>query len=229
MVRLNEERRSVSEAITSRRATRAFLPDPVPRATLKRILEIAARAPSGSNIQPWHVDVLTGATRDRLVSAITTRFDAGDFGEEEYQYYPDPWFEPYLSRRRETGWGLYGALGIARHEKEKMRAQHRRNFLFFDAPVGLIFSIDRELPVGSWLDFGMFLQSLMIAARAFDLDTCPQQAFAAYHEVIREVLGLSDARKVICGMALGKADVSNPANTFRTGRISPEQFANFHD
>lgn len=220
---------TADEAITSRRSVRAFLPEPVPRQTVRRILEIAGRAPSGSNIQPWHVDVLTGRTLDRLTSAITARFDAGDPGEETYQYYPIPWREPYLARRRETGWGLYSALGIAREEKARMRAQLRRNFLFFDAPVGLIFSIDRDLPVGSWLDTGMFLQNIMIAARGFGLDTCAQQAFAAYHQTIREVIDVPEERMVICGMALGWADPSDPANGFETGRLSVEAYAQFYD
>ncbi|WP_146591883.1 nitroreductase [Puniceibacterium confluentis] len=223
------EARTAAEAITSRRSVRAFLPEPVPRETLRRILEIAGRAPSGSNIQPWHVDVLTGPALDRLTTAITDRFDAGDAGEETYQYYPTLWREPYLARRRETGWGLYSTLGIARGDAARMRAQHRRNFLFFDAPVGLIFSIDRDLPIGSWLDTGMFLQSIMIAARGFGLDTCPQQAFAAYHQTIREVLALPDDRTVICGMAMGHADPSDPANRFETGRRAVEDYTRFHD
>lgn len=223
------EARTAAEAIISRRSVRAFLPDPVPRETITRILWIAGRAPSGSNIQPWHVDVVTGHTLDRLTAAITARFDGGDFGDETYRYYPSPWREPYLGRRRETGWGLYSALGIARQEKDRMRAQHRRNFLFFDAPVGLIFTIDQDLPVGSWLDTGMFLQNLMVAARGCGLDTCPQQAFAAYHQTIREVLSLTQDRTVICGMALGRADWSDPANGFETGRIPVEDFARFHN
>lgn len=220
---------SIIEAITSRRAVRAFLPEEVPQETIAQILEIAARAPSGSNIQPWHVDVVSGQTRDRLTKGICKRFDAGDFGEEAYQYYPDPWREPYLARRRATGWGLYAALGIERHEKDRMQAQHRRNFDFFDAPVGLIITIERDLPVGSWLDCGMFLQNIMIAARGFGLDTCPQQAFAAYHATIREVLKLPEDRTVICAIALGVADTTDPANGFSTAREPLEQFASFHD
>lgn len=220
---------SVIEAITSRRAVRAFLPDEVPQEIVAQILEIASRAPSGSNIQPWHVDVVSGRTRERLTKAITTRFDAGNFGEEAYQYYPNPWREPYLARRRATGWGLYEALGIERHEKDRMQAQHRRNFEFFDAPVGLIITIEHDLPVGSWLDCGTFLQNIMVAARGFGLDTCPQQAFAAYHATIREVLNLAEDRTVICAIALGVADKTDPANRFSTERESLDQFAIFHD
>lgn len=221
--------KSVAEAIISRRAIRAFRPDPVPRQILQEILDTAAAAPSGSNIQPWHVDVLTGAALKRLTDAITARFDAGESDPSTYQYYPDPWREPYLARRRQTGWGLYGTLGIERHETERMRAQHRRNFLFFDAPVGLIFTIDRDLPVGSWLDYGMFLQSIMIAARGAGLHSCPQQAFAAYHRTIADQLGVPEDRHFICGMALGWADPADPVNGFRPDRLPASEFARFHD
>ena len=219
---------TVAEAITSRRSVRAFLPEEVPQETIGAILDIAARAPSGSNIQPWHVDVVTGEARERLIAAVTARFDAGDHGTEPYQYYPDPWREPYLARRRATGWGLYGALGIKRHEKDRMRAQHRRNFVFFDAPVGLIFTIDRDLPLGAWLDFGMFVQTVMIAARGFGFDTCPQQAWAAYDDTIRSNLNIPDTRMVVCAMALGRADPADPANAFSTDREPLERIATFH-
>ncbi|MCL4127737.1 UNVERIFIED_CONTAM: hypothetical protein GTU68_019338 [Idotea baltica] len=226
---MGKECRAVFDAITSRRAVRAFLPDEIPRETVEQILNFAARAPSGSNIQPWQVDVLSGAARDRLTAAIVERFDTEDPSDVTYQYYPDPWREPYLARRRATGWGLYSAIGIERHEKEKMRKQHRRNFQFFDAPIGLIFTIDRDLPVGSWLDCGMFLQNIMIAARGFGLDTCPQQAFAAYHKTIRNVLNLPNDRTVICGMALGMANASDPANKFLTKREPLQKIARFHE
>lgn len=223
-----DPRNAALEAIASRRAVRAFLPDQIPHSIIAQILEVAARAPSGSNIQPWHVDVVTGISRTRLITAITDRYDAGDFGEDPYQYYPKPWREPYLTRRRTNGWGLYITLGIERHEKAKMRAQHRRNFEFFGAPVGLIFTIDHDLPVGAWLDLGMFMQNVMIAARGFGFDTCPQQAFAAYHETIRELLDLPQDRVIVCAMALGNADMTDPANAFRTEREPLDQFTRFH-
>ena len=157
---------TVEEAITGRRCIRAFLPKPVPRELIERVLQIAGRAPSGSNVQPWKVWVLTGAVLDEIRTELAQRYDRGQVSPREYNYYPEKWREPYLARRRACGWGLYGTLGIGREDKDKMHAQHRRNFLFFDAPVGLIFSIDRDLEQGSWLDYGMFLQNIMVAARA---------------------------------------------------------------
>ena len=157
---------TVEEAIAGRRSIRAFLPKPVPRELIERVLAIAGRAPSGSNVQPWQVWVLRGrrARRDRA-ARLVGRYDRGEVEQREYNYYPVKWREPYLARRRACGWGLYGTLGIGREDKDRMHAQHARNYAFFDAPVGLIFSIDRDLEKGSWLDYGMFLQSIMVAAR----------------------------------------------------------------
>ena len=137
---------ATDHAIASRHSIRAFLPTPIPRATMEAILDVAARAPSGTNMQPWMVRVLTGAPKNRLIAAVQAVFDSGEAGhKQEVQYYPDEFFEPYLGRRRTVGWDLYGRLGIARGENAKMKAQHRRNFQFFDAPVGLVFTIDRRL------------------------------------------------------------------------------------
>jgi nitroreductase len=178
----DDEQAIVDAAMLSRRSVRAFLPTPVDEETIRDILEVAARAPSGTNMQPWKVYVTQGATKQRLSDAILSSGVRADKAEwDEYRYYPEQFFEPYQSRRRAVGFALYGLLGIGRREVERMRAQHDRNFTFFDAPVGMIFTIDRRLELGSWLDHGMFLQSIMIAARARGLDTCPQAAFAPYH------------------------------------------------
>lgn len=212
-------------AITSRRSIRRFLPTPVPRAEIAAILDAAARAPSGTNMQPWRGYVLTGAPRDALCAAVQAAFDAAEPGHQrEVQYYPDEFFEPYLSRRRKVGWDLYGRLGIARGETAKMQAQHRRNFQFFDAPVGMIFTIHRGLATGSWLDYGMFLENIMIAARARGLDTCAQAAWTQYHKVIRAVLGLAPEQVVVCGMALGFADPDAPENGLVTERAAADSF-----
>lgn len=224
-----DDREAILGAITSRRATRGFRPTPVAPEIIRQILAAAGRAPSGSNIQPWFVDVLTGPALQRLTAQITARFDAGERGQESYSYYPDPWREPYLGRRRKLGWDLYATLGIVRGEAEKMAAQHRRNFLFFDAPVGLILSIERDMQIGSWFDFGMFAQNIMVAARAFGLQTCPIQAFAAWEPEILRALELPPNRIVICGMALGEADPDAQANRLETGRLPLGDFARFHD
>ncbi len=226
--RTADESAIVDEAIVSRRSARAFLPDPVDEETIRDILAVAARAPSGTNMQPWKVYVTSGATKERLSRAILEsgiRAEKADW--EEYRYYPDQFFEPYLSRRRAVGFGLYGLLGIGKREVERMRAQHDRNFVFFDAPVGMIFTIDRRLNKGSWVDHGMFLQSIMIAARGRGLHTCPQAAFAPYHRQIRPVLGIPDEEVVVCGMALGYEDESKPENALRTERAPVEEFSTF--
>ncbi|MDR7032889.1 nitroreductase [Mesorhizobium sp. BE184] len=219
---------AVDAAIVSRRSVRSFLPTPVDDATIREILEVAARAPSGTNMQPWRVYVTKGAVKDRIADAIlNSGIRAEKVAWDEYKYYPDQFFEPYLSRRRANGFGLYGVLGIGRRDVDKMRAQHDRNFIFFDAPVGMIFTIDRRLNQGSWIDYGMFLQNIMIAARARGLDTCPQAAFAPYHRQIRPVLNISDEEVVVCGMALGYEDTSKPEATFRTDRAPVDEWVTF--
>jgi nitroreductase len=216
--------------MTSRRSIRAFLADPVPRATIEDILRVASRAPSGTNAQPWQVHVLTATALQRLSQTILAIYrDPEQLAQhqDEYSYYPQTWVEPYLARRRKVGWDLYGALGIGRLDKDKIRTQHARNYEFFGAPVGLIFSIDRMMAKGSWLDYGMFLQSVMVAARARGLDTCPQAAFIQFHRVIRAQLGIGAERAIVCGMALGKADMSRVENTLVTEREPLEHFVHF--
>lgn len=226
--RPTQESEIVDEAIVSRRSVRAFLPTPVDEQTIRDILEVAARAPSGSNMQPWRVYVVTGARKAELSDAIlgsATRPEKQVW--DEYKYYPDPFFEPYLTRRRQVGFALYGLLDIGRRDAERMRAQHDRNFLFFDAPVGMIFTIDRRLNIGSWLDYGMFLQSIMIAARGRGLHSCAQAAFAPYHRQIRPVLGIPDEEVVVSGMAIGHEDPEAPENALRTPRAPLQEFATF--
>ena len=221
---------AVDAAITSRRSVRAFLPDPVPRETIERILEVAARAPSGTNTPPWQVVVLTGEAKSALTQKIVAAYDdpaQRATHTDEYAYYPTEWRSPYIDRRRKVGWDLYGLLGIGKADKAAMHAQHGRNYAFFDAPVGLIFTIDRVLQQGSWLDYGMFLQSVMVAARGRGLDTCPQQAFAQYHRIIEEQLQLPPERMVVCGMSLGWADPAARVNALHTERAPVAEFARF--
>jgi nitroreductase len=224
---LLDDTEAVDAAITSRRSVRAFLPEPVDEATIREILSVASWAPSGTNMQPWRVYVASGDTRERLSRAILDASPRCDKAGGEYKYYPDKFFEPYQARRRAVGYALYGHLGIGRREVERMREQHDRNFVFFDAPVGMIFTIDRRLNQGSWVDYGMFLQNIMIAAQARGLHTCPQAAFAPCHEQIRPVLGIPDDEIVVCGMALGYEDVSKPENDLRTNRAPVDEWAVF--
>jgi nitroreductase len=221
--------RSVEEAMLSRRSLRAFRSDPVPRETVERILALASRAPSGTNIQPWHVTVVAGEARARLTQAMYAEFM--ERGEEawkrEFDYYPSKWREPYLARRRKIGWDLYGLLGIGKGERERTHRQHARNYLFFDAPVGLVITLERDLPVGAWLDTGMFLQNVMLAARAFGLDTCPQAAIASAHPVLRRELAIPEEQVVVCGMSLGYARADAIENTLVTVREPVARFARF--
>jgi nitroreductase len=222
----------VDAAITSRRSLRAFLPTPVPRATIEEILAVASRAPSGTNTQPWKVHVLTGESRQALSNRIVAVYDDPEQlaqHREEYAYYPEQWVSPYIDRRRKVGWDLYSLLGIAKTDKARMHDQHARNYRFFDAPVGLIFTIDRLMCQGSWLDYGMFLQNIMVAARGRGLDTCPQAAFTQFHGLIAEQLGLPDGEMVVCGMSLGYADPGAVENQLVTEREPVAGFTRFHD
>ena len=223
---------SVDAAITSRFSCRAFLREqPVARETITEILDVARRAPSGTNTQPWRVYVLTGERRDALVEKVCAAHDAiyanpalADEYREEYDYYPQRWVSPYIDRRRENGWGLYGLLGIAKGEKDKMHAQHQRNFRLFDAPVGLMFTMDRVLGRGSLMDYGMFLENVMVAARARGLHTCPQAAWNGFAKIILPHIGAGPDEMLVCGMALGYADLEAPVNRFHTPREAVESF-----
>lgn len=214
---------AVDRAIVTRRSVRAFLDRPVPRETVEDILRVAARAPSGTNMQPWKVYVATGERLARVCEAALGQHDALKF-DQDYKYYPDDFFEPYRTRRKTVGVGLYSLLGIAKGDHPAMHRQHGRNFRFFDAPVGMIFTIDRRLEIGSWLDYGMFLQNVMVAARGRGLDTCPQAAFAGVHASLRPVLGIPDGEVVVCGMALGHADPAARENTLETDRAALDEF-----
>ncbi|MBQ0930824.1 nitroreductase [Ideonella alba] len=224
---------AVDAAITSRRSIRAFLPTPVPRETVEQILAVASRAPSGTNTQPWQVHVLTGASLAELSRRVRSAFDDPEERArhtEEYDYYPAQWVSPYIDRRRKVGWDLYSLLQIGKTDKQRMHEQHGRNYAFFDAPVGLIFTIDRIMGTGSMLDYGMFLQNVMVAARARGLDTCPQAAFTQFHRVIEDFLGLDAAKQmVVCGMSLGHADPERIENSLVTEREPVAGFARFLD
>ena len=227
-----EQQTTVDQAITSRRSIRAFLPTPVAHDDIVEILKVASRAPSGTNTQPWKVYVLTGATKAQLEQEILAAHNAPEIAKthtEEYKYYPVEWRSPYIDRRRKVGWDLYALLGLGRENKTGMHAQHGRNYIFFDAPVGLIFTIDRIMEQGSWLDYGMFLQNIMIAARGRGLDTCPQAAFTQYHKIIRSVLQLPDEEMLVCGMALGYANLDKVENSLVTERAELADFAKFLD
>ena len=221
----------VDAAITSRMSARAFTPQPVDRQILTEILQVASRSPSGTNTQPWKVYVLQGASRDSLCRQVCDAHDAiradptlAAQYREEYDYYPEKWVSPYIDRRRENGWGLYGLLGIGKADKDKMHLQHQRNYKFFDAPVGLMFTMDRVMGRGSLVDYGMFLQTIMVAARGRGLHTCPQAAWNGFAKIILPHINASADEMLVCGMALGYADETALVNTFHTPRVPVPDF-----
>ena len=227
---------TVAQAITSRMSVRAFTPQPVPREVISELLQTASRAPSGTNTQPWKVYVLQGASQTALVNKVCAAHDAMRAQPElaaeyveAYDYYPEKWVSPYIDRRRENGWGLYGLLGIGKGDKDKMHAQQQRNFRFFDAPVGLMFTVDKVMGRGSLVDYGMFMQSLMVAARGRGLHTCPQAAWNGFANIILPHIGAGADEMLVCGMALGYADESELVNTFHTPRVPVEEFTHWLD
>ena len=220
----------VDQAIVRRRSVRAFLDTPVDLLMVKEILEVASRAPSGTNTQPWRVYVLTGDAKTRLSDEIVDAFLSPEKAaqhHEEYDYYPKEWIEPFIGRRRKVGFDLYGLLGLAKDDKAGMQQQHARNFRFFDAPVGLIFTIDRVMGRGSMLDYGMFMENIMISAVGHGLATCPQAAFNQFHKIIARHLALPENEAVVCGMALGYEDKRAIVNTLKTTRVPVDEFVRF--
>jgi nitroreductase len=225
--------RPARDLINARRSIRAFLDKAVDEAVLKEILATAARSPSGTNMQPWRVYVITGEARTTLIERVLAKRSVEPEREKgprpfgEYDYNPEPLREPYKGRRSRVGWGLYELLQIAKGDRQASWTAAGRNFEFFGAPVGLIFTIDRYLQMGSWLDYGIFLQSIMLAARDFDLDTCAQASWRHYHDVVRTVVDIPENEIIVCGMSLGYADPEARANRLRSDREPVGSFATF--
>lgn len=217
------------EVINSRKSIRAYLDKNVEIETVKNILQLSARAPSGANLQPWQVTVISGNALKSLGKTLFNMALSGKKEKCEYQFYPKAWREPYLSRRRKVGWDLYRSLGIARAERSKINIQQAKNFIFFGAPIGLIFTMDRDMEMGSWLDLGAFIQTVALVARSYGLDTCIQAAFSEFHEKISQEIDLPPNRQIICGMALGYRDENAPENQFPTERMSLDDFVRFID
>lgn len=224
----------VDQIITSRHSVRAFLDTPIAKETLKEILKVASRAPSGTNSQPWRVYIVTGKKRDELIEKVCqTQIDIFNHTElgkqytETFAYYPEKWLSPFIERRRENGWGLYGLLNIQKGDRDKMARQQLRNFEFFDAPVGLFFTVHESLGIGSKMDTAMMIQNIMLAAKARGIDSCPQAAWNQFHSIILNVLGAPENEELICGMSLGYADPDHIVNTFITPRVPVEEFALF--
>ena len=221
---------TVSEAIRSRHSIRAFTKQPVDAALVRDLLEIARFAPSGGNLQPWIVHVLSGASLAAFRAFLAPQLEATPMGEQpEYPVYPPELKEPYRSRRRQCGEDLYGLVGVARDDRAGKLRQFARNYDFFGAPVGMFFFLDRSMGSAQWSDIGMFMQNLMLLARERGLSTCPQEAWAVWHKQVGEFLSVEPPLMLFCGLALGYADVNAPINRLRTERAEVDAFATFHD
>ena len=216
------------DVLRQRRSVRAFKPDPVPEALVRELLEAATRAPSGTNIQPWKVHVVAGAVRARLEAEVLAHRETNpqDTGAEFPRSGKRK--EPYVSRMRALGKDMYSRIGIPKGDRAAGWAQWGRNYSFFDAPVGLIFTLDKDLDAMSFLDVGMYMQTLMLAARARGLDTCAQGAWNNYWTVTRRVLGVPEDEYIIAGMSLGYADEDHPVNGVVSEREPLEAFAVLH-
>jgi nitroreductase len=217
------------EAMRGRRSTRAYLDQPVARATVESILDAARWAPSGVNAQPWQVAVVSGAIKQKISTALLAARQNNEPERPDYTYYPKEWVEPYKTRRRTSGLALYRALNIGKDDADARLKAWNNNYHFFGAPVGLLFFIDHALSQGSWVDLGMFIQNVMLAARAHGLETCPQASLAEYPDIVRNLLGIPDTRALVCGMALGYADAAHPVNGYRTERESVSAFTQWYE
>jgi len=219
----------VLEAMRDRKSTRAYLDKPVARATIESILDAARWSPSGVNCQPWQVAVVTGAVKARLSEDLLAARTARQPENPDYAYYPQEWPEPYKSRRKATGLALYRALNIGKDDALARLKAWNGNYHFFGAPAGLLFFVDRSLAQGAWVDMGMFIENVMLAARAHGLDTCPQASLAEYPDIVRSILNIPATRALVCGMALGYADTSAPVNRYRTEREPVSAFTSWYD
>ena len=222
--------KDIKIAITSRRSVRKFLSKSINKEIIEDILNVSARAPSGTNIQPWNVHVLTGSARDRICNKASSAFlDPQIDNKNERLHYMDKFRDPYITRRRKVGWDLYELLNIKKGDYEKTKAFHVQNFNFFDAPVGLIFTIEKDLGWMSWLDYGMFLQNICIAARGYGLHTCPQAAWGQMHNILSPLLKIHDNHIIHCGISLGWEDENAEVNKLRTVREDINNFTTFHE
>ena len=218
----------IKEAIKTRRSVRAFTDKAVPESIVRKIFELAIRAPSGTNTQPWHAYVCAGAIREKIINDVSRLFDEGLAEKyEDYDYYPPQWENTHRERRRKVGWDLYGLLGIKKGDRARTAIQAKRNFCFFDAPVGIFFTTDAYLAKGSWSDVGLFMQTFMLAARSEGLHTCPQAAWITFQSPIFKHLKIPADQVIVSGMALGYEDKRAVENTLVSERESVEGVVKF--
>lgn len=218
----------VLTAIKDRRSIRGFLKRDVSKQLIADILEIARWAPSGVNTQPWQVAVLGSKKRREIATQIVAAREKNIAENPDYHYYPTEWFDPYKSRRKACGAALYGALNIDIKDTERRKIQWYKNYEFFNAPCAMIVYMDKRLCTGSWMDVGMFIQNIMLAARGMGLETCPQASLAEYPDIIRNILNIDTQFAIVCGISIGYADWSLPENLYRTEREPVESFTQWH-
>jgi len=219
----------VSDALKNRKSVRAYLDKEVTKAQIEKILNLAKHAPSGVNTQPWKVAVVTGKSKKKLQNKLLKAFHDKSPHDMDYQYYPLEWKAPYSTRRAACGLQLYKSVDIQKEDKARRLEQWAANFRAFDAPIMMFFTMDDVMQTGSFLDFGMFLQSLMLSATAEGLATCAQGALAEYSTIVKEELHIPKNTILLCGMALGYEDTNAPINQYRTPRLDLEEFVSFHD
>jgi nitroreductase len=220
---------NVKEAFVSRRSVRRFLPDSVSKEKIENILEGAAFAPSGHNIQPWHVYVVQGQKKLSITQSIIDAIKDGSSKnmKTEFDYYPTEWFEPFVSRRRAVGFELYKLLEIGRDDFEARDKQMQENFHFFGAPVGMFITMDKRLATGTFMDVGMFIQSILVGARGEGLHSCGQVAFTKFHTLIAEQLEFKENEMLVCGVSIGYEDTSAPENALRVEKLQYSDFTTF--
>ena len=218
---------NVADALKQRKSVRAYIDKPVEDEKIHAILEAARHAPSGTNTQPWQVAVVTGNSKLALQDKIETAFRAGDRGKADYDYYPNEWVSPFKDRRKECGLLMYSTLGITREDTERQMDQWAANYRSFDAPVMLLFFMNPIMERGSYMDYGMFLQSIMLAAEEQGLGTCPQASLGDYPHIIKPELGYADDTVLLCGIALGYEDKEALVNSYRTSRLDVKEFTKF--
>ena len=218
----------VFEAIESRKSIRAFTDQPVEKELLDKLLQISQRSPSGTNTQPWYVYLCTGGVKQAITDDVLKMAAEGKSKKyEDYDYYPPVWLDVHQARRRAVGWGLYGLLGIEKGDREGSARQGARNFKFFDAPVGLFVTVDSYVTRGSWADAGMYIQTIMLAARGLGLHTCPQAAWIPLQEPVFKHLDIPDDQELVTGMSLGYADKDAIENTLMGEREDVSNVARF--
>jgi len=218
---------NVIEALQQRKSVRAFLDKAVDKETIDTLLAAASHAPSGVNTQPWQVAVVTGDKKQTLQAEIETAFRGGDKGKADYSYYPDQWVKPYKDRRKACGLQMYSTLKIEREDRERQLDQWASNYRAFDAPVMLLFFMDEGLQTGSYMDYGMFIQSVMLAAVDQGLATCPQASLADYPHIIKPALDFPQDSILLCGMSLGYEDTKALVNCYRTPRETVDNFTDY--